>query len=73
MSIVEAVRAPPPGPKNFTEWYLLSYNQVSLLGWVWILFLTLTELNEQEWNYKGVFDIVWPSLTLIQTFALFEV
>lgn len=63
----------PPGPKNFVEWYLLSYNQVSFLGWFWILYLTVSELYQKQGDYRGVFDLVWPSLSYVQTAALFEV
>ncbi|ORE09777.1 PTPLA-domain-containing protein [Rhizopus microsporus var. microsporus] len=63
----------PPGPKNFVEWYLLSYNQVSFLGWFWILYLTVSELYQKQGDYQGVFDLVWPSLSYVQTAALFEV
>ncbi|KAI7891819.1 tyrosine phosphatase-like protein [Mucor mucedo] len=72
-SRAESARPRPPGPKNFTEWYLLSYNQVSLLGWVWILFMTWTELSDHDWDYRGVFNMVWPSLNMVQTFAVMEV
>lgn len=66
-------RPPPPGPKNFVEWYLLSYNQVSTMGWLWILFLTVSEIYNNDGDYKDVFDIVWPALSYVQTAALFEV
>ncbi|KAG1051283.1 hypothetical protein G6F43_006503 [Rhizopus delemar] len=66
-------RPPPPGPKNFTEWYLLSYNQVSFLGWFWILYLTISKLYETQGDYRPVFDLVWPSLQYVQTAAVFEV
>ncbi|KAG1509144.1 hypothetical protein G6F53_007665 [Rhizopus delemar] len=65
-------RPPPPGPKNFTEWYLLSYNQVSFLGWFWILYLTISKLYETQGDYRPVFDLVWPSLQYVQTAAVFE-
>lgn len=55
------------------EWYLLSYNQVSFLGWFWILYLTVSELYNNNGEYKNVFDLVWPALTYVQTAALFEV
>lgn len=55
------------------EWYLLSYNQVSFLGWFWILYLTLSELYNNNGEYKNVFELVWPALTYVQTAALFEV
>lgn len=66
-------RPPPPGPKNFVEWYLLSYNQVSTMGWCWILFITVAHLYTNEGDYTGVFDVVWPALSYVQTAALFEV
>ncbi|KAL9539291.1 hypothetical protein MBANPS3_010345 [Mucor bainieri] len=66
-------RPPPPGPKNFVEWYLLSYNQVSTMGWCWILFITISHLYNNDGDYTGVFDAVWPALSYVQTAALFEV
>lgn len=67
------MRPPPPGPKNMVEWYLLSYNQVSFLGWFWILYLAVTEIQNHDGDYKTVFDTVWPALSWVQTAALFEV
>ncbi|KAL7323381.1 hypothetical protein PS15p_211295 [Mucor circinelloides] len=43
------------------------------MGWFWILFITIHELYTNEGDYKGVFDIVWPALSYVQTAALFEV
>ncbi|KAI9480483.1 MAG: tyrosine phosphatase-like protein [Benjaminiella poitrasii] len=64
---------PPPGPRNFKEWYLLSYNQVSFLGWSWILYSTITTLHESQYDTSHLFDVVWPSLQYVQTAALMEV
>jgi hypothetical protein len=55
------------------EWYLLSYNQVSLFGWAWIFYLAFTYILEKDGETRGVFDLVWDALTYIQTFALLEV
>ncbi|KAI8984300.1 tyrosine phosphatase-like protein [Mycotypha africana] len=63
----------PPGPKNFKEWYLLSYNQVSFFGWFWILFMTCYTLYLEEGDCKRVFAVVGPGLSYVQTAALFEV
>ncbi|KAI9247349.1 tyrosine phosphatase-like protein [Sporodiniella umbellata] len=61
------------GPKSFVDWYLLSYNQVSFMGWFWILVLTVHTLYETQGDYTQVFERVWPALSYVQTAALFEV
>ena len=43
------------------------------MGWLWILVLTISEIYNNDGDYKSVFDIVWPALTYVQTAALFEV
>ncbi|KAI8372749.1 tyrosine phosphatase-like protein [Radiomyces spectabilis] len=63
----------PAGPKTLVQWYLLSYNQVSFLGWFWILFLTVSQLVISGGNFASVFDVVWPWLSVVQTAAIFEV
>lgn len=55
------------------EWYLLSYDQVMVLGWFWILFLVVSEMYLHDGEYKTVFEVVWPALSYVQTAALCEV
>ncbi|CEP12944.1 hypothetical protein [Parasitella parasitica] len=43
------------------------------MGWCWILFLTVSEIYNNDGDYKSVFAIVWPALSYVQTAALFEV
>ncbi|KAL0090615.1 tyrosine phosphatase-like protein [Phycomyces blakesleeanus] len=63
----------PVGPQNMVQWYLLSYNQMSFLGWFWIFFLTVQQLWNTGGDYTTVFDVVWPAMQLVQTAAIFEV
>lgn len=43
------------------------------MGWCWILFITVAHLYNNDGDYTGVFDVVWPALSYVQTAALFEV
>lgn len=53
--------------------YLMAYNQISFLGWAWILVLTIKELVENDFDYTGVFNAVWKYLPVVQTAAALEV
>lgn len=55
------------------EWYLLSYNQVSFFGWAWMFYLAASYIWNNDGETKGVSDLVWDTLTYVQTFALLEV
>lgn len=62
--------------------YLLAYNALSFLGWLWVLAMLVQALNEfqprfngNEQNSKlaGVFQAVLPSLSVVQSMAVLEV
>lgn len=53
--------------------YLMAYNQLSFLGWAWILVLAVKELVENDFSYTGVFKVVWKYLPAVQTAAALEV
>ncbi|KAG2178852.1 hypothetical protein INT43_001698 [Umbelopsis isabellina] len=53
--------------------YLMAYNQISFLGWAWILVLTIKELAENDFDYTGVFNAVWKYLPAVQTAAALEI
>jgi hypothetical protein len=51
----------------------MAYNQLSFLGWAWILVLAVKELVENDFSYTGVFKVVWKYLPAVQTAAALEV
>lgn len=51
----------------------MAYNQISFLGWSWILVLAIKELVENDFDYTGVFNAVWKYLPAVQTAAALEV
>lgn len=54
------------------EWYIFSFDQMSFLGWFWILYLTVSEINNTG-EYKHVFGLVWSALSYVQAAGVFEV
>jgi hypothetical protein len=68
-----ATKAQYKGPQGLIKAYLMAYNQISFLGWSWILVLAIKELVENDFNYTGVFNAVWKYLPAVQTAAALEV
>ncbi|KAH8554364.1 tyrosine phosphatase-like protein [Umbelopsis sp. PMI_123] len=60
-------------PQGAIKAYLITYNQISFLGWSWILVLAIKELVENDFSYTGVFNAVWKYLPAVQTAAALEV
>lgn len=53
--------------------YLLGYNQVSFLGWFWVLYTTLFRLFSTGFEYERVHELVWPALVIVQSGAVIEI
>ncbi|KAG2173385.1 hypothetical protein INT44_008737 [Umbelopsis vinacea] len=69
----KATKAQNKGPQGLIKAYLMAYNQISFLGWSWILVLAIKELVENDFNYTGVFNAVWKYLPAVQTAAALEI
>ncbi|CAO3597947.1 unnamed protein product [Absidia cylindrospora] len=65
-----SVKKPASG---FIPTYLLAYNVVSWCGWLYVLQLAIAELIKSNGDWRGVFEVTWPLLQVVQTAALFEV
>lgn len=66
-------KAKAQGPQGLIKGYLMAYNQLSFLGWAWILLLTVGHLVENNFDYTGVYSVVWKYLPAVQTAAALEV
>ncbi|GAB5588114.1 hypothetical protein Unana1_03014 [Umbelopsis nana] len=66
-------KAKAQGPQGLIKGYLMAYNQLSFLGWAWILLLTVGHLVENNFDYTGVYSVVWKYLPAVQTAAALEI
>ncbi|KAI8139480.1 tyrosine phosphatase-like protein [Fennellomyces sp. T-0311] len=52
--------------------YLLGYNNVSFIGWFWVMYATFFRIAVTK-DVSDVHEVVWPALILVQSSAFIEI
>ncbi|KAG2226785.1 hypothetical protein INT45_005750 [Circinella minor] len=61
------------GNQLFLFFYLLGYNNVSFIGWFWVMYATFFRLAVTKFQFHDVHEVVWPALILVQSSAFIEI
>ncbi|KAI9479563.1 tyrosine phosphatase-like protein [Zychaea mexicana] len=53
--------------------YLLGYNNVSFMGWFWVMYGTFFRIAITRFQFHDVHEVVWDALIIIQSSAFIEI
>ena len=61
------------GKQLFLFFYLLGYNNVSFIGWFWVMYATFFRIAVTNFQFHDVHEVVWPALIIVQSSAFIEI